>query len=132
MNSPRQHDARRPCDLGRSALISAAFAAPWLAFSARAAKNGKYPDRRSFLFSHRRSAVPAISSRVCSKYGSKRRLGSLHDTLVRAIARPEARTQLAQLGMEPVGSSPEEFARAIADDVRNWSEVLRSMRNAPQ
>ncbi|HET7032429.1 MAG TPA: tripartite tricarboxylate transporter substrate binding protein [Casimicrobiaceae bacterium] len=56
----------------------------------------------------------------------------LHDMLVRAIARPEARAQLAQLGMEPVGSSPEEFARAIADDVRNWSEVLRSMRNAPQ
>jgi tripartite-type tricarboxylate transporter receptor subunit TctC len=59
-------------------------------------------------------------------------LGRLHDTLVRAIARPEARTQLAQLGMEPVGGSPEELARAIADAVRNWSKVLRSMRNAPQ
>ena len=56
----------------------------------------------------------------------------LHDTLVRAIAQPEARAQLVQLGMEPIGSSPEEFTRAIAEDLRNWSEVLRSMRNEPQ
>ena len=56
----------------------------------------------------------------------------LHDTLVGAIARPEARAQLVALGMEPIGSSPEEFAKAIADDVRNWSAVLRAMRNEPQ
>jgi len=56
----------------------------------------------------------------------------LHDTLVRAVSRPEARAELVALGMEPVGSSPEAFARAIADDVRNWSEVLRSTRNEPQ
>jgi tripartite-type tricarboxylate transporter receptor subunit TctC len=56
----------------------------------------------------------------------------LHDTLVRAIARPEARARLVALGMEPVGSSSAEFAKAIAEDVRNWSEVLRSMRNEPR
>ena len=56
----------------------------------------------------------------------------VHDTLVRALARPEARAQLTQLGMEPVGSTPEEFAKAIAEDRRNWSDVLRSMRNEPQ
>jgi tripartite-type tricarboxylate transporter receptor subunit TctC len=56
----------------------------------------------------------------------------LSDTLVHAVARPEARAQLVALGMEPVGSSPEEFAKAIAEDVRNWSEVLRSMHSEPQ
>jgi tripartite-type tricarboxylate transporter receptor subunit TctC len=56
-------------------------------------------------------------------------IARLHDTLVRAIAQPEARAQLVSLGMEPVTSSPEEFAKVIADDVRNWSEVLRTMRN---
>jgi tripartite-type tricarboxylate transporter receptor subunit TctC len=56
----------------------------------------------------------------------------LHDTFVRAVSRPETRARLVELGMEPVGSSPEEFAKAIADGVRNWSEVLRSMRNELQ
>jgi tripartite-type tricarboxylate transporter receptor subunit TctC len=56
----------------------------------------------------------------------------LHAAFVRALARPEARAQLVALGMEPVGSSPEEFAKAIADGVRNWADVLRSMRNEPQ
>jgi tripartite-type tricarboxylate transporter receptor subunit TctC len=56
----------------------------------------------------------------------------LHDTLVRAINRREAHAQLIALGMEPVGSSPEEFAKAIADGIRNWTAVLRSMRNEPQ
>jgi len=59
-------------------------------------------------------------------------ISRLHDTLVRAVAQPEARAQLVALGMEPVGSSPEEFAKVIAEDVRNWSEVLRSMRNETQ
>jgi tripartite-type tricarboxylate transporter receptor subunit TctC len=56
----------------------------------------------------------------------------LHDALVRAIAQPEARAQFVALGMEPVASSPEEFAKAITEDVRNWSEVLRTMRNEPR
>ena len=56
----------------------------------------------------------------------------LHDTLVRAVARPEARAQLIALGMEPVASTPEDFAKAIAEDVRNWAEVLQTMRNEPQ
>ena len=59
-------------------------------------------------------------------------IARLYDALAHAIARPEARAQLVALGMEPVGSSPEEFAKAIEEDVRNWSEVLRSMRNEPQ
>jgi tripartite-type tricarboxylate transporter receptor subunit TctC len=49
--------------------------------------------------------------------------------MVRAVGRPEVRSQLAALGMEPMTNSPEEFASALAEDVRIWAEVLRAMRN---
>ena len=70
---------------------------------------------------------------VVAPIGTPREIISvLHDALVRAVAQPDARAQLLALGMEPVGSSPEEFAKAIAEDVRNWSEVLRSMKHETQ
>jgi len=56
-------------------------------------------------------------------------IARLNEEMVRAVGRPEVRSQLAALGMEPMTSSPEEFARALAEDVRIWSEVLRAMRN---
>ena len=56
-------------------------------------------------------------------------IARLNEEMVRAVGRPEVRSQLAALGMEPMTSSPEEFARALAEDVRIWSQVLRAMRN---
>jgi len=50
----------------------------------------------------------------------------LHDALVRIVADPEVRTQLAAMGMEPVGDSPEHFAAQIDADVSRWSELIRS------
>ncbi|MGA8034037.1 MAG: tripartite tricarboxylate transporter substrate binding protein [Casimicrobiaceae bacterium] len=53
----------------------------------------------------------------------------LHDELTRIVGLAEVRRQLAAMGMEPVGDTPEEFASAIAADVRQWAEVLRTMRS---
>lgn len=56
----------------------------------------------------------------------------LHNEMIRALARPEVRGQLAALGMEPFGNSPEEFASTLATDVQIWAEVLRATRNATE
>lgn len=56
----------------------------------------------------------------------------LHAEMVRALARPEVRAQVAALGMEPLGNSPEEFASTLAADVQIWAEVLRATRNATE
>jgi tripartite-type tricarboxylate transporter receptor subunit TctC len=35
-------------------------------------------------------------------------------------------------GAEPVGSTPEEFGKLIADDVARWDEVAKAARITPQ
>ncbi|MGC1818149.1 MAG: tripartite tricarboxylate transporter substrate binding protein [Casimicrobiaceae bacterium] len=65
---------------------------------------------------------------VVAPLGTPRRIvARLHDELVRIVAIPEVRRQLAYLGMEPVGDTAEAFARAMAADTRQWAEVLRTM-----
>lgn len=54
----------------------------------------------------------------------------LHAELARAVADPEVRRQLAVMGMEPVESTPEQFADAMAADARRWAELIRRMRPA--
>jgi tripartite-type tricarboxylate transporter receptor subunit TctC len=55
-------------------------------------------------------------------------IARLHGAMTRAVESPEVRSQLAAMGMEPLSSSPEEFANAIAEDVRIWAEALRAMK----
>lgn len=50
----------------------------------------------------------------------------LHDELVRILADPDVRAQLAALGMEPLGDTPEQFASALNADVRRWAELIRA------
>ncbi len=50
----------------------------------------------------------------------------LHEALARIVARPDVRGQLAAMGMEPLGSGPEQFAVELDADVRRWTEVIRA------
>ncbi|MDE2210828.1 MAG: tripartite tricarboxylate transporter substrate binding protein [Betaproteobacteria bacterium] len=66
---------------------------------------------------------------IVAPLGTPRRiLARLHDELVRLVGLPDVRRQLAAMGMEPVGDTPEEFATAIAADIRQWTIVLRAVR----
>ena len=49
----------------------------------------------------------------------------LHDELARILAMEDMRAQLANLGMEPVGGTPEEFAADIRADRQRWATVIR-------
>ena len=47
----------------------------------------------------------------------------LHDELLRILALPRVREQLAAMGMEPVGNAPEQFAAELQADRVRWAVV---------
>lgn len=49
----------------------------------------------------------------------------LHRELARILAMDDFRAQLANLGMEPLGGTPEEFAADIKADRQRWATVIR-------
>jgi tripartite-type tricarboxylate transporter receptor subunit TctC len=49
----------------------------------------------------------------------------LQDVLVAMVKKPEVRERLATIGVEPVGSTSEEFADAIRSDITRWEDVAR-------
>ena len=49
----------------------------------------------------------------------------LHGALARIAAIEEMRAQLANMGMEPLSGSPEEFAADIKADRQHWATVIR-------
>ena len=40
--------------------------------------------------------------------------------------RPDVRERFIQIGIEPVGNSPEEFTRFLRDEVAKWEKVIRT------
>jgi tripartite-type tricarboxylate transporter receptor subunit TctC len=50
---------------------------------------------------------------------------TLHRELVKIIVLPDMRERLMTLGYDPVGSTPEEFARRIATELETWGKIIR-------
>ena len=49
----------------------------------------------------------------------------LHLAIVKILALPDTRARLADLGMEAIGNSPEEFAATIKTDIAKWAKLIR-------
>jgi tripartite-type tricarboxylate transporter receptor subunit TctC len=49
----------------------------------------------------------------------------LHHETVNALALPDLRAKLADLGLEVVGSSPDEFAGVIRTQIPKWAKIIR-------
>ncbi|WP_312526338.1 tripartite tricarboxylate transporter substrate binding protein [Comamonas sp.] len=52
-------------------------------------------------------------------------IDKLNAALVRAMAAPELRKQLTQLGIEPTSSSPEEFAQLVRSEIPKWRSIVQ-------
>jgi tripartite-type tricarboxylate transporter receptor subunit TctC len=50
----------------------------------------------------------------------------LHEAAVRALANSALRKRLRELGAEPVGNKPEEFAQVIQKDIGTWATLVKS------
>jgi tripartite-type tricarboxylate transporter receptor subunit TctC len=56
----------------------------------------------------------------------------LHAEIVRILEMPDMRRKLAADGTDPVGSSPEEFARYIKSELTKWGKVARDAGITPE
>lgn len=52
-------------------------------------------------------------------------LDRMHADLTRAVASPEVKERFAQLGVEPVSSSPEQFRQFIVSEMARWGKVVK-------
>ncbi|MDB5812366.1 MAG: transporter [Betaproteobacteria bacterium] len=50
----------------------------------------------------------------------------LNRELVRIIGLPETRKLFIELGIEPLGTTPEEFGAYLRDEIGRWAEVMRA------
>jgi len=50
---------------------------------------------------------------------------TLASGIVRATRDPEVRRRMLEQGAEPVGSTPEEFAKLLREEVARWAEVVK-------
>jgi tripartite-type tricarboxylate transporter receptor subunit TctC len=50
----------------------------------------------------------------------------LNEEVVKALKQPEVRERIIALGIDPVGSTPEEFSRVIAADIAKWTAVAKA------
>jgi len=53
-------------------------------------------------------------------------VGRIRDGILRANKEPDVIARLNDLGVEVVGSTPEEMAKTLADETARWSEVIRA------
>jgi tripartite-type tricarboxylate transporter receptor subunit TctC len=52
-------------------------------------------------------------------------VGKLHLETVKALALSDLRTKFADLGLEPIGNSPDEFAAIIKSEIPKWAKVIK-------
>jgi tripartite-type tricarboxylate transporter receptor subunit TctC len=57
---------------------------------------------------------------------------ALADATVRAAHSPELNQRLVEQGTEPVGNSPEEFARMLKQEVLRWAEIVKISGAKPE
>ena len=49
------------------------------------------------------------------------------DTVARAVKDPAASKLLISQGLDPVGSTPEEFAKIYSDEITKWAKVAKAI-----
>jgi tripartite-type tricarboxylate transporter receptor subunit TctC len=52
-------------------------------------------------------------------------IGRLHTEMVKALRLPDVKQRFHQLGAEPVGNTPEEFAALIRSEISKWAKVVK-------
>jgi len=58
-------------------------------------------------------------------------VAKLQEEVVRVLKIPDIRTRLVQLGADPVGSAPEEFAAYLRSETAKWAKVVKASGAKP-
>lgn len=59
-------------------------------------------------------------------------ISQLQRATAKVLERTEVRDKLANLGMEVIGNSPEEFAAVVKSETTFWADVIRQARISPE
>jgi tripartite-type tricarboxylate transporter receptor subunit TctC len=68
-------------------------------------------------------ATPGTSPAIVDK---------LRDAVVKAVASPDVVAEFEKQGMAPVGGTPAEFAKMLAEDLDRWTQVMKQAGIEPQ
>jgi tripartite-type tricarboxylate transporter receptor subunit TctC len=52
-------------------------------------------------------------------------LNRVREEAAKVLAEPDMRSRFAQLGLDTVGSSPEQLATTIRQDIAKWAKVIK-------
>ncbi|HET7159660.1 MAG TPA: tripartite tricarboxylate transporter substrate-binding protein, partial [Burkholderiales bacterium] len=63
---------------------------------------------------------------VAPKGTPKAIVTQLHTGLVKALNQPDTKARLGTLGIEGIGSRPEEFRAYLREEVAKWGKVIKS------
>ena len=58
-------------------------------------------------------------------------VGNLHLETVKALALPDLRAKLVDLGLEGIGNSPDEFAAFIKSEIPKWAKMIKELGIKP-
>jgi tripartite-type tricarboxylate transporter receptor subunit TctC len=53
-------------------------------------------------------------------------IAKIHGAAVKALATPVVKERFATLGIQPVGSTPEQFGAVIREDLARWTKVVKA------
>ena len=56
----------------------------------------------------------------------------LHEAITKAARTPDLKEKFAAMSMEPVNSTPEEFAKVIREEIVSWAKVVKAAGIKPQ
>lgn len=56
----------------------------------------------------------------------------VHSSLIESLNAPRVRDALVGVGAEPVGNTPEEFARFLRDEMTKWGKVVKAANLRPE
>ncbi len=54
-------------------------------------------------------------------------IARVHDSVRAIVSGPDTREKLVAAGFEPVGSTPEQFAAELKEDITNWDKIAREI-----
>jgi tripartite-type tricarboxylate transporter receptor subunit TctC len=58
-------------------------------------------------------------------------VATLQRSLAKALATPDMQKRLADLGIDPIGSTPEELARFLKEEQVKWTKVVKAVGIKP-
>jgi tripartite-type tricarboxylate transporter receptor subunit TctC len=70
--------------------------------------------------------VPAWKGLMAPAGTPREIITKLHDTVVKVLAKPEMKQRLIDMGAEPVGDTPEQFAESIKRETAWWAKLVKS------